>query len=187
MRTLRPSEIVTTERKEISFFHTREFFELFRDANNVRASSFTLTEGEKEIGGFSAFTIRSIAAVPARMQSRCTIFAPAWLREESEERAFYRDALPQLAERVKHESLFAEWRMEEKAEGLAELFASFGWTYVPYQNYLVPLDRDVERIWMSFDPNTRNSIRPREGERAEDALRSAGRGRKIVRADSFVV
>lgn len=159
MRTLLRSETVSNERREASVFHTREFLELFRDARNARASSFVLVDGAKEIGGFSAFTIRPVAGAPARLQSRCTIFAPAWLHNEGDEAAFYRDALPQLAECIKHESLFAEWRMAENAKELTELFATHGWEYVAYLNYIVRLDRDVEKVWMSFDTNTRNSIR----------------------------
>jgi hypothetical protein len=158
-RTLRRSEILSEERREASVFHTREFLELFRDAKNVRASSFTLAEGTMPVGGFNAFTIRSVAGAPARIQSRSTIFAPAWLCNRSDEREFYREALPQFAACMKNECLFAEWRMAQNAEELADVFAAHGWEYVAYLNYVVPLDRDVEKIWMSFDTNTRNSIR----------------------------
>ncbi len=139
-------------------FHTHEFFEIFDRAKNIEAVGVLVSNESTHDGYFNAFKMKANQFLPSIVQSRHTIFASPILNESAERKTFYDFMLPEIAKRFKDESLFVEWRNSEPPDAYRIVFEKHGWSYLPYQNYLINVERDVEQIWKSIDKYARGNI-----------------------------
>lgn len=139
-------------------FHTREFHEIFVGSKSADAVGFIVTEDQHTIGYFNAVKMKATRFLPSRMQSRYTIFASPLLHDSTQKDKFYEFMLPEIARRTKKECLFVEWRNSEDPAEYASIFEKYGWTYLPYQNYLINLNRNIDEIWNSIDKEARRNI-----------------------------
>ncbi|MCL5029852.1 MAG: peptidoglycan bridge formation glycyltransferase FemA/FemB family protein [Bacteroidetes bacterium] len=154
-------DFITQEEKS-NIFSSPEMNQVFNLSDGVKSFPLFAIENNKIAAAVFPVLVKIKTPLPERFTNRIIIYSsPIYIKDKSGIDGL-QILFNEIKKLAKKEAVFIEIRNSESFPIDENKSLMEGFSYIPYQNYLIDLKKGAEHIWNSLGTYTRNHIRRSE-------------------------